>query len=337
MSDNRALRMFLAPFDRALSDPATTEVVVNRPGEFGVEARGEWTWHDAPALDYTRLYAIGTLAAGMMGQDVGPDRPLCASTLPDGERIQVCVPPAVIAGTVSLTIRKPPRNAPSLAMLADGGLFTATQGAHHAEHPADAELQAMHAVNDWRRFFPLAVLARKNIVACGSTGSGKTSILRAMVQAIPAHERILTIEDTPEFGTLPQRNAVSLYYSKGDQGSARVRAEELIEASLRMRPDRILLQEARDAAAFSFVRSIASGHSGGLTSCHADSPQGAFDVMRLLIKQHDAGKRIDDVDVRAMLVQHIDVVIHCAKEPYRITQVYFDPAAKVSATIPRAA
>jgi len=327
----RTLRLMSVRIAGFLADPATTEVVINRPGEVGVERRGQWSWHDAPELDFARLDAIATLAAAMMRQDVGPDRPLCGSFLPDGERIQICRPPATSDGVVSLTIRKPPGSAPSLDMLADGGLFTTTDVAHQQIHPLDAELLALHRARNWRRFFPLAVQARKNIIACGATGSGKTTIARALIQAIPLHERLLTIEDTPEFGQLPQRNVVNLFYSKGDQGSARVRSEELIEASLRMRPDRVLLQELRDGAAFSFIRGVASGHPGSITTCHAEDPEGAFDVLRLMVKQHEAGKYMADADTRTLLRQHIDVVIHCAKDPYRITQVYFDPSAKLAA------
>lgn len=321
------LRLFLIPMAAALADPATTEVVVNRPCEFGVEAHGKWTWHDAPSLDALRCHAIGSLAAAMMRQDVGPSQPLCASVLPDGQRIQVCLPPATAPGIVSLTVRKPPTSAPSMDVLADGGLFSATTGTHLAPHPADAELVALHAAGDWRRFFPLAVLARKNIVAAGATGSGKTTFARALLQCIPSDERILTIEDTPEFGTLPQRNAVSLYYSKGDQGMARIKAEDLIEAALRMRPDRILLQEVRDAGAgAAFVRGVATGHPGSITTCHADSPDGAFDVLRRFLA---------DPEARSIIRSTIDIVVHCARDPYRITQVYFDPAAKLAALNPR--
>lgn len=327
----RTLRLMLAPIGGFLADGSTTEVVTNRPGEVGVERRGQWTWHDVPELDFARLDAIGTLAAAMMKQDVGPDRPLCGSFMPDGERIQICRPPATADGIVSLTIRKPPGSAPSLDMLADGGLFTTTDVAHQQTHPLDAELLVLHRARDWRRFFPLAVRARKNIIVCGATGSGKTTVARALIQAIPLDERLLTIEDAPEFGLLPQRNVVNLFYSKGDQGSARVRSEDLIEASLRMRPDRVLLQELRDGAAFSYIRGVASGHPGSITTCHAEDPEGAFDVLRLMVKQHEAGKYMADADTRTLLRQHVDVVIHCAKDPYRITQVYFDPAAKRAA------
>ena len=324
------LRLLLAPIAEHLADPTVTEVVVNRPGEAGVERRDGWTWYELPELTFEKLDAVATLCAAMSQQDVGPERPLCGSILPDGQRVQICRPPAVAAGTVSLTIRRPSTFAPTISGLAAGGLFSRTEGASHRAYPLDAELMALHRARDWERFFPLAVQARKTIIATGDTGSGKTTFAKALIQAIPLEERLVTIEDTAEFIGLPQRNLVSLFYSKGDQGVARVRSEDLIEAALRMRPDRVLMQELRDGAAFTFIRSIAAGHPGSITTCHAGSAPGAFDALRLMVKQHDAGKHLADVDVRTLLHQLVDVVAHCRRDHrgFAIEEVYFDPFAK---------
>lgn len=328
----RTLRLLLAPLADPLSDPTTTEVVVNQPGVAAVEAGGRWSWLDLPELDFDRLDAIATLSAAMTQQDVGPDRPLCATVLPDGQRVQICRPPAVPAGTISLTIRRPSSFAPTLSALAEGGLFATTDIARSRAHPLDAELLELHRSCDWRAFFPLAVSAKKTIIATGDTGSGKTTFAKALVQAIPLSERLVTIEDTAEFIGLPHRNLVSLFYSKGDQGAARVRSEDLIEAALRMRPDRVLMQELRDGAAFTFIRGIAAGHPGSITTCHAGSAAGAFDALRLMVKQHGAGKHLADADVRALLRQLVDVVVHCEKREGRflISEVFFDPGAHLA-------
>ncbi len=313
-----------------LADPTVTEVVINRPGEAGVERRDGWTWYDLPELTFEKLDAIATLCAAMSQQDVGPERPLCGSILPDGQRVQICRPPAVTAGTISLTIRRPSTFAPTISGLAAGGLFSRTEGAVRRAHPLDADLMALHRARDWQRFFPLAVQAMKTIIATGDTGSGKTTFAKALIQAIPLDERLVTIEDTAEFIGLPQRNLVSLFYSKGDQGMARVRSEDLIESALRMRPDRVLMQELRDGAAFTFIRSIAAGHPGSITTCHAGSAPGAFDALRLMVKQHDAGKHLADADVRTLLHQLVDVVAHCRRDHrgFAIEEVYFDPFTK---------
>lgn len=329
------LRLLLAPIATPLADPAVTEVVINRPGEAGVETREGWTWLDVPELTFQRLDAIATLCAAMSQQDVGPERPLCASVLPDGQRVQICRPPAVAAGSISLTIRRPSNFTPTIAGLAAGGLFSRTEGASRGPHPLDRELMELHAAKRWEEFFPLAVQAKKTIIATGDTGSGKTTFAKALIQAIPLDERLVTIEDTAEFIGLPQRNLVSLFYSKGDQGVARVRSEDLIEAALRMRPDRVLMQELRDGAAFTFVRSIAAGHPGSITTCHAGSASGAFDALRLMVKQHEAGKHLADSDVDTLLRQLVDVVAHCRRDRdgFAIEQVYFEPFGKGTAPV----
>jgi type IV secretion system protein VirB11 len=157
------LRLMLAPIERPLADPAVTEIVINRPGEAGVETREGWTWLNLPELTFQRLDAIATLCAAMSQQDVGPERPLCASVLPDGQRVQICRPPAVAAGTLSLTIRLPSSFAPTIAGLAAGGLFSRTEAAGRSAHPLDRELAELHAEKRWEEFFPLAVRAKKRM------------------------------------------------------------------------------------------------------------------------------------------------------------------------------
>ena len=327
----RTLRLMLAPIAPFLADASVTEVVINQPREAGVEREGAWSWHNIPELDFDRLDSVAMLCAAMSQQDVGPDRPLCGSVLPDGERVQVCRPPAVPAGTISLTIRRPSSFVPTLSGLSATGLFAATDVPRTGPHPLDAQLAALHRSRDWERFFPLAVQARKTIVVTGDTGSGKTTFAKALIREIPLEERLVTIEDTAEFTGLPHRNVVSLFYSKGAQGLAQVRSEDLLEAALRMRPDRVLMQELRDGAAFAFVRGIAAGHPGSITTCHAPNAAGAFDALRLMLKQHEAGRHLADADARALLGRLVDVVAHCERRPdgsRGIAEVFFDPAAR---------
>lgn len=328
----RTLRHMLTPLASFLADADVTEIVVNRPEEVGVERAGAWNWHGVPELDFDRLDAIATLSAAMSHQDVGPARPLCGSVLPGGERVQVCRPPAVAAGTLSLTIRRPSSFVPTLSGLSAAGIFEATDVPRSGPHPLDAELAALHSAREWDRFFPLAVQARKTVVVTGDTGSGKTTFAKALVREIPLSERLVTIEDTAEFIGLPHRNVVSLFYSKGAQGLAQIRSEDLLEAALRMRPDRVLMQELRDGAAFAFIRGIAAGHPGSITTCHAASTAGAFDALRLMLKQHEAGRHLADADARTLLARLVDVVVHCERSTdgrRGIAEVFFDPAARL--------
>ena len=116
----------------------------------------------------------------------------------------------------------------------------------------------------------------------GATGSGKTTFAKALIRHIPASERLITIEDAREL-TVPHRNAVHLLYAKDGQGLAQVGARELLESALRMRPDRILLQELRDASAFFYLRNVNTGHPGSITTVHADSAALAFEQLTLLV------------------------------------------------------
>lgn len=332
----KTLRLLVEPMAAALADPRTTDVVVNRPGEYLVERRieggSEWTTCLAPSLDLDRLEAIATLAAAMTKQDVSDSKPLCATIFPDGERVQIVRSPAVELGALSLTIRRPSAWAPTIDGLADSGLFSSAGYAGERVDPAERQLLDLHDRRDWAAFFAAAVAHRKNVIICGATGSGKTTLAKALIGAIPLGERVLTIEDTPEL-VVPHANKAHLYYSKGDQGLSRVTAGDLLEACLRMRPDRVLLQELRDGSAFTYLRGVASGHPGSITTLHADSAYGVFDQITLMVKQHEAGRHLSDADIHRLVVQLVDIVAHCDRSTgrFRITEVYYDPARKHAA------
>jgi type IV secretion system protein VirB11 len=313
----RTLEHLLAPFMPFLENHRTTDVVVNRVGEIGAEIAGQWHWKEDAYITFDALDAIATLAAFNSGQDISPSHPLCGATLPGGERIQICRPPAT-QNTISLAIRRPPSFRPTIEHLAGKGLF---------DQPS-VQPSAVLAKTAGNRAELLAhaVAARKNILLAGATGSGKTTLARALIEHIPLNERLITIEDTAEWINLPHRNRVALFYSKGDQGTAKIRSEDLIEASLRMRPDRVLMQELRDGAAFSYLRGVVAGHPGCITSLHASSAEGAFDALRLMVRQHPDGRTMDDKDVKDLLFMQVDVVVHLNKQ-YQITDIYQKDAA----------
>ena len=159
----------------------------------------------------------------------------------------------------------------------------------------------LHAARDYPAFMRLAVRARKNILVSGATGSGKTTWTKALIREIPGDERLVTIEDARELALEGHPNHVRLYYSKGDQGLARVTPKQLLECCLRMRPDRILLAELRAEEAFDYLRNVNSGHPGSITSVHATSAELAFEQLMLLVKQSAGGQGLARADIKGLL------------------------------------
>ena len=327
MSGQRQLlEHHLAPVRALMTPTDVTELVINRPYEAGVEQGGKWTWHDVPEMSFDWLMTLARAAAAATKQDIRPDAPLVSTVLPTGERCQFLIPPATLEGIVSVTMRKPSAVTLSLDDMIFGGVFADTAVAGRTIPAVDRCLTEMLQAKDWRGFLELAVVSRKNILISGATGSGKTTISKALIQLIPDHERLLTIEDAREL-TVPHRNCVHMIYSKDDQGQAKIGPKQLLESALRMRPDRILLQELRDGTAFFYLRNVNSGHPGSITTVHANSADGAFEQLTLLVKESEGGRDLGRDDIRGMLKSLIDVVLQAEKIDgrWKVKEVYFDP------------
>lgn len=322
--DTPVLDHYLRPLRPHLDAPGVTELVVNRPGEFAVERDGAWAWHEAPELTEAWLRPLAVAAAAATAQDVTPERPICSTVLPGGERCQIVLPPA--AEHLSLTLRKPSAVTLSLSDLAQGGFFSEVARAATARRPHEAELVALRDAGDWPGFLAAAVRGRRNILVSGATGSGKTTLAKALVRLIPEGERILTIEDTREL-VAPQRNVVHLLYAKDGQGLAQVGPKALLESALRMRPDRILLQELRDATAFFYLRNVNTGHPGSITTVHADSAALAFEQLTLLVKESEGGRDLARDDIRALLHLLVDIVVQVKRTDgrFRVSEVWYEP------------
>lgn len=324
------LARYLVPLLPYLADERLTEVVINRPGEVFTEGAQGWTRHEVSALSFEHLMHLGIAASALTRQDIGPENPVVSTVLADGERCQIVVPPAVPPGTVSFTIRKAATRALTLADLERRGSLRDVRVAGVAPDAADEALIGLRDAGQWRAFLEHAVRSRRNIVVAGATGSGKTTLAKALAGCIPDAERIITVEDTPEL-TVPHANQVRLLHAKDGRGLGRVGARDLLESCLRMRPDRILLQEIRDGAtAFTYLRSITSGHPGSITTVHADSARVAFEQLMLLVKQSEAGRDLAQSDIRRLLDLSIDIVVHmsCQDGCRRITEIHYDPLRK---------
>jgi type IV secretion system protein VirB11 len=327
LGDTAVLQHYLAPLRRHLEPGDVTELVVNRPGEFAVERAGGWVWFEAPELTEAALRPLAVSAAAVTTQDVTAETPICSTVLPSGERCQIVLPPA--AEHVSLTLRKPSAVNFGMDDFVRAGLFERVARIGEALNPQEAELLRLRDTGQWPGFFQAAVVARKNILISGATGSGKTTFAKGLIRLIPEHERLLTIEDAREL-VVPHRNVVHLLYAKDGQGLAQVSAKQLLESALRMRPDRILLQELRDGTAFFYLRSVNSGHPGSITTIHADSASLAFEQLTLLVKESEGGRDLARDDIRSLLHLLVDIVVQMKRVDgrFRVTEVWYEPLRK---------
>jgi type IV secretion system protein VirB11 len=326
-ADSAVVRELLLPLSRFLRDKSLYEIIVNRPGQVVTEGTGGWQTHDLPELSYDRLMRLARTVASFSNQSIDESRPILSATLPDDERIQIVIPPATTRATVSITIRKPSAVSLSLDDLDVGGIFAEVVRVQDEAGHSDQKLLEFYKNGAYKQFLREAVLTRQNIIISGATGSGKTTLSKALIRYISNSERIISIEDTPEL-VIPQPNHVRLFYSKGGQGTAKIGAKELLESCLRMRPDRILLQELRDGTAFYYIRNVNSGHPGSITTVHADSPKLAFEQLTLLIKESDGGGDLDRRDINEMLKMAIDVIVQCRRVDgrFRVTEIYYRAA-----------
>jgi pilus assembly protein CpaF len=274
----------LGPLDPLLADADVSEVMVNGDGTVWVER-----WGRLEPVD-TRLDAATTLGiveriVGPLGLHVDRASPMVDARLPDGSRVNAVVAPLSVDGPC-LTIRR----------------FGARQVAlDEVCAPGVAELLA------W------AVRSRLNVVVCGGAGAGKTTLLNALASQIPAHERIVTVEDTAEL-RLPHPHVVRLEARPGNaEGVGAVTVRDLVRNALRMRPDRIVVGEARGGEALDLLQAMLTGHDGSLATCHANDPPGALRRLETLTLLGDVGLPLGAV--REQLAAAVDLVVHIARRP----------------------
>lgn len=317
-----------------MGDPSVTEIAVNRAAEVWTEANSEWKRHEAPSLTREVLRSLAVAAAAYTSQDLSESKPLLSATLPDGERLQVVLPPACEPGTLSLTIRKPASTARTLADYAGQGFFAHIRPREGGLSADDEALLRLREQGDYDGFLRRAVLTQKNIVVAGETGSGKTTFMRALMEEIPKSERLITIEDVPELALPRHPNHVHLFYPSEakEEENAPVTAAALLRSCLRMKPTRILLAELRGGETFDFLNVAASGHGGTLTSCHAGSVALTFERLAMMVLQNRQGRTLGHEVVRRLLLQVVDVVVHVHNAPTthgrHITELWFDPRSK---------
>ena len=302
------LRSYLAPLAGMLERADVTDIYVNRPGELWVETTGgAIERHDEPGLDEPTLARLARQIAALSHQGISREHPLLSASLPNGARVQVVAPPAT-RGPLAMAIRKHVSADLALADYVVAGAFEGTRALTGPERPdLDGALAARLEQGDIAGMLADAVKTRRNILVSGGTSTGKTTFLNALIREIPREERLILIEDTPEL-LVRHENAVGLLAARSELGESRVSANDLLAASLRMRPDRIILGELRGGEAFAFLRAINTGHPGSMTTIHADSAARAVEQLVLLALQ--AGTQLNREDIRHYVTSTVDVFVH---------------------------
>ena len=329
-AETSALELTVRALRPLLANPEVTELCINSPGEVFLETRSGWIRRELAFATFDWCRRFAKLVANSTRQRIDETSPLLSAWLPSGERVQIVMPPATSAGTVAITIRRPSDGVWSIEELAGKGIFRRTRRSCGALDEAEQELLALLAAYGYEEFMRLAVRSRKNILVSGPTGSGKTTWTKALIREIPEGERLITIEDAKELILDRHPNHVRLFYSKDDQGLARVTPKQLLESCLRMKPDRILLAELRSEEAFDYLRNVNSGHPGSITSIHAASAELAFEQLVLLVKQSAGGRELAREDIKHLLYLLVDVVIQFGVERHErfIREVWYEPERK---------
>jgi type IV secretion system protein VirB11 len=292
------LEAYLEPFRAWLGQDDVTELLVNRPGEVWIEQGGRMTRHDAPKIDDALLQRLAEQVARVSNQGISRERPLLAAMLPNGARVQFVAPTATRAHW-ALAVRRQCLLDLPLEAYAHGPLQPARKAA------------ASSPEADPIGFLREAVKDRKTILISGGTSTGKTTFLNALLREVPVEERVIVVEDTAEV-QLHGPNDLGLIAVKGELGEALINTDDLLQAALRLRPDRILLGELRGKEAVSFLRAVNTGHPGSFSTIHANSTNGALEQLALMVMQSGLGlSRSETIDYARLV---IDIVVQLGRE-----------------------
>ena len=274
----------VGPLAPLLADPAVTDILVNGPSTVFVERFGQLESTEIRFRDDEHLTRIISRIAARVGRRVDESSPMVDARLPDGSRVNATLPPVTIDGP-TLSIRRFGRRRLRSDDLMRLGMFS----------PSMLE------------FLRLAVRGRSNMIVSGGTGSGKSTFLGALAEAIPDTERIITIEDAAEL-QLDQRHIVRMETRPPNiEGQGRIVARDLVVNALRMRPDRIIVGEVRSGEALDMMQAMNTGHDGSLTTIHANSPRDAVSRLETMVLM--AGIDLPARAIREQAVSAIDIIV----------------------------
>lgn len=274
------------PISELLDDKNITEIMVNGPSEVYVEIDGKVV-KDSSVSFINKDHIIRTIQRLIqpLGRTIDTSNPMVDARLEDGSRLNAVIPPLSLKGPV-LTIRKFKKELANIDDFLRSGALTPYMA----------------------RFLEACVQAKLNIIICGGTGSGKTTLLNVLSSFIDSDERIITIEDAAEL-KLNQQHVISLETRLTNyEGEGEVTIRDLVINSLRMRPDRIIVGEVRGKEAFDMLQAMNTGHSGSLTTMHANSSADALNRLETMILM--AGMDIPIKAIREYIEKAIDIVIN---------------------------
>jgi pilus assembly protein CpaF len=282
---------FLKPIEHLILDDSISEVMVNGPDCIFIEKAGFIEPVRGVSLGEKSLMVAVKNIARRLGDDISESKPILDSRLPDGSRVAAVIPPCSVNG-VTLTIRK-----------------------FNARHFGIEDLIQAGTLERWlTNQLEGYVLARKNLLIAGSTGSGKTSMLNVLGKFIPADERIVLIEDTSEIH-MCQDNLVRFEARQPQNGLPAITIRDLLKASLRHRPDRLILGEIRGSEAFDLLQLLNTGHSGSLSTVHATSAKQGLARFTSCVLQ--SGVDLPYRAVKTNVGDSVNVVVHLERRPGR--------------------
>ncbi|MHB8412771.1 MAG: CpaF family protein [Candidatus Acidiferrales bacterium] len=282
---------FLKPIEHLILDDSISEVMVNGPDQVFIEKDGFLQQVNGVSLGEKSLMVAVKNIARRLGDDISESKPILDSRLPDGSRVAAVIPPCSLTG-VTLTIRKFNTRHFEMQDLINTGTL---------DHPLANRLE------DY-------VLARKNILISGGTGTGKTTLLNILGKFIPEDERLLLIEDTAEI-QMAQPNLVRFEARQAQNGIPAVAIRDLLKAALRHRPDRIILGEIRGGEAFDLLQLLNTGHSGTLSTIHANSARQG--LARFTSCVLESGVDLPYRAIKTNIGESLNVVIQIERRPGR--------------------
>lgn len=327
IQSSEMLEEYLEPLRTFLDDTSLTEICVNRPREIWTEGSSGWQRYEAQKLSFHHCRQLATLIASFNGKSISAEKPVLSAALPNGERVQVIIPPACEPNTVSITIRKPSVIDKTLDELNAEGAFQEVLHTQDGLKPFEHELLQLKGEGKIMEFMDLAVRSQRNILIVGKTGSGKTTVTKSLIRSIPLDERLITIEDVHELFLNQHTNKVHLFYAREDEGGSKVTPKQALASCLRMKPDRILLAELRGDEAWEFIKSVNTGHPGSISTMHANGAFEAFEQLTALIKDSRTGAHLDTNYIKHRLFTTLDIILFYHKR--RLREIYYDPNLKL--------